>query len=487
MKKRWIIGIAVLLVVVIAVWIFWPKDQSSHARVIPADATALVSFNAEDFIKDSGLTDEKMEKLFPGDKELYLSALDLQKNIYAFVSGDGMIGFLFPVKDADKLKECLAKNQDLEISSVEDQQGFNWALAGNSFVLGFDDDVLLVMGPTIASAQAELRQQMLTYLKQDKSESVVETSLYKNLEKQEGLLKMVASLEAFPEYYKMFQNLGLPEHVDFSKMLMTASMESETGKIVFHAGLVTEDKTLNQKMKALDDMSRQIKGDFISNAAPNTLMWLGTNVQGDKLMKLMNEIPSLRLYLMAMNNVMDVEQMLKNIDGDLAFTVAMGKAPVVSMQAHMENLSFMDDVDYWISAARNSGNYRFERVGEDLYCMSTPMKKDLYLGVKDKDVILSTDRAEMDRLQQNKKQDLLEPYEKDIENSKFYLWANTGAVMGYYHLLGLSDDDDDPTLNRVFQVLSRINAVALRSSNATSMDLIFYMKDKKSGLKQLFE
>lgn len=486
MKKRWIIGIAALLVVVIAVWIFWPKDQSSHARVIPADATALASFNAEDFIKESGLTDEKMGKLFSGDKELYRSALDLQKNVYAFVSADGMIGFLFPVKDADKLKECLAKSQGLDVSPVEEQQGYNWAFAGNSFELGFDDDVLLVMGPTIASAQAELRQQMLGYLKQDKSESVVETSLYKNLEKQEGILKMVASLEAFPEYYKVFQNMGLPDHVDFSKMLMTASMESAAGKIIFHTGLSTEDKALSQKMKALDDLSRQIHGDFIPYAAPNTLVWLGTNVKGDKLMTLMSEMPSLRLYLMAMNNVMDVERMLKTINGDLAFTVTMEKTPVVSMQAHMENLSFMDDADYWISAARNSGSYRFERVGEDLYCMSTPAKKDLYLGLKDKDVILSTDRADMDRLQQGKKQNLLEPYEKDIKNSKFYLWANMGGLMGYYHLLDLSNGDN-PALNRMFQALGKINAVALRSSNATSMDLIFYMKDKKSGLKQLFE
>lgn len=486
MKKQWIIGIAALLVVIIAVWVFWPKDGASHARVIPADATALASFSTEDFIKESGLTDEKMEKMFPGSKELYQDALDLEKNVYAFVSGDGMIGFLFPVKDADKLKECLSKSKALNVSPIEEQQGYNWALLDNTLVLGFDDEVLLVMGPTIASAEAELRQQMLGYLKQDKSESVVGTPMYKNLEKQEGILKMVASVEAFPEYYKMFQNLGLPEHVDFSKMLMTASMESVAGKIVFHTGLVTEDKALSQKMKALDDLSRQIHGDFIPYASPNTLVWLGTNVKGDKLMTLMGEMTSLRLYLMAMNNVMDVERMLKTINGDLAFTVTMEKTPVVSMQAHMENLSFMDDVDYWISSARHSGSYRFERVGEDLYCMSTPMKKDLYLGLKDKDVILATDRAEMDRLQQGRKQNLLEPYEKDIKNSKFYLWANTGGLMGYYHLLGLSEKEN-PALGKMIQVLGKINAVALRSSNATSMDLIFYMKDKKSGLKQLFE
>lgn len=486
MKKQWIIGIAALLVVVIAVWVFWPKDQSSHARVIPADATALASFNAEEFIHESGLTEEKIGKLFSGNEELYKSALDLQKNIYAFVSAEGKIGFLFPLKDSDKLKDWLAQSKKLNVTPVEEQQGYNWAFLDNSFVLGFDDDVLLVMGPTIASSQAELRQQMVGYLKQDKSESVVETSLYKNLENQEGILKMVASLEAFPEYYKMFQNMGLPDHVDFSKMLMTVSMDSETGKIVFHTGLVTEDKALSQKMKALEDLSRQIDGDFVPYATANTLIWLGTNVKGDKLMELVGEVPSLRLYLMAMNNVMDVERMLKTIDGDLAFTVTMTEKPIVSMQAEMENLSFMDDVDYWIAAARNSGIYRFDRIGEDQYCMSTPMKKNIYLGLKDKNVILATEQSEMERLQQGKKQNVLEPYEKDIKNSKFYLWANVGGLMGYYHLLG-SSEDEDPAWDQILQKLSKINAVALRSSNVTSMDLIFYMKDKKSGLKQLFE
>lgn len=486
MKKQWIIGIAALLVIVIAVWIFWPKDQSSHARVIPADATALASFSAEDFMEESGLTDEKMKELFSGEEVLYKSALDLQKNIYAFVSADGMTGFLFAVKDADKLKEYLANAQKLNVSPVEEQQGYNWAMVNNSFVLGFDDEVLLVMGPTIASSQGEMRQQMLGYLKQDKAESVVETNLYKNLEKQKGIFKVAASLEMFPEYYKMFQNMGLPDHVDFSKLLMTVSMDSEPGKIVFHAGLVTEDKALAQKMKALEDMSRQIDGTFIPYAAPNTLLWMGTNVKGEKLMTLMSEVPSLRLYLMAMNNVMDVEKMLKTIDGDVAIMATMGKEPIVSVQAEMDNLSFMDDVDYWISAARNSGNYRFDRVGEDLYCMSTPMKKDIYLGLKDKNVILATDPGEMERLQQGKKRNVLESYEKDIENSKFYVWANMGGLAGYYHLLGLTDDSD-PEIAKFFQIMSKIKAVALRSSEVTSMDLIFYMQDKKSGLKQLFE
>lgn len=484
MKKQWIIGIAALLVIAIAAWFFWPEDEASHARVIPADATAVASFDAEEFLKESGLTDEKLGKFFSGEEELYKSALDLQKNIYAFVSADGMTGFLFAVKDADKLKECLTKSSRLNAAPVEEQQGYLWSSIDNAFVLGFDDEVLLVMGPTIASSQAELRQQMLGYLKQNKKESVLETALYKSLDKQNGILKMAASLEMFPEYYKMFQNMGLPDHVDFSKMMMTVAMKSEEGKIVFQGGLTTEDKTLAQKMKALEDLSREIDGDFIPYAAPNTMLWMGTNVKGDKLMELMNEVSSLRLYLMAMNNVMDVEKMLKTIDGDLAISVAMEKEPVFCMQAQMENMSFMDDVDYWISSAKKSGGYRFDRVGEDLYCMGTPMKKDLYLGLKDKNVILTTDRAEMDRLQQGKKQNILAPYEKDIESSKFYVWANMGGMVNYYHLLGGPENE---AVNQVIQALGKIEAVALRSSNVTTMDLIFYMKDKKSGLKQLFE
>lgn len=93
MKKQWIIGGVVLLVVILAAWFFWPKDQSSHARVIPADATALMAFDTEEFIKESDLTEEKLKKFFPGHEDLYQLGLDFEKNAYGFVGADGMNGF----------------------------------------------------------------------------------------------------------------------------------------------------------------------------------------------------------------------------------------------------------------------------------------------------------------------------------------------------------------------------------------------------------
>ena len=484
MKKQWIIGGVVLLVVILAAWFFWPKDQSSHARVIPADATALMAFDTEEFIKESDLTEEKLKKFFPGHEDLYQLGLDFEKNAYGFVGADGMNGFLFPVNDVELLKEYLNKNgESMGATPVEEQQGFFWSSLGGSFVIGFDDEVLLIMGPTIASAQAELRQQMIAYLKQDKKESVLEAPIYKKLQEQKGILKAVTSLEMFPEYYKMFENLGLPEHVDFSKMLMTVSMDSENGKILFRAGVIAEDKALAQKMKALDDLSRQIDGEFLSSVSPNTMVWMGANVKGEKLMKLMSEIPSLRLYLMAMNNVMDVEKMIQNIDGDIALSATMDKEPQIQMQAQMANLSFMDDVDYWISSARNSGGYLFEKVDEDLYRIGNVARSDIYLGLKDKNVLLTNSKGLMVDLQKGMKHDLLEPYKDDIKDSKFYVWTNMGAMNS---LLGsMSGNNDD--LAKVEASLGKIEAIALRSSNATSMELILYLKDKKSGLKQFFE
>ena len=61
-----------------------------------------------------------------------------------------------------------------------------------------------------------------------------------------------------------------------------------------------------------------------------------------------------------------------------------------------------------------------------------------------------------------------------------------GPIWAMNSLLGsMSGNNDD--LAKVEAFLGKIEAVALRSSNATSMELILYLKDKKSGLKQFFE
>lgn len=486
MKKQWIVGVIALLVVVLAVWFFWPKDQSAHVRVVPADATALMELDLEGFLQESELSEEKIKTLLPEHMDVWNSGIDWEKHAYVFVDAVGMNGCLLAVKDAGELKEFLAQNGELMgITPVEEQQGYYWSLVSGSFVLGFDDDVLMIMGPTLASAQAEMRQRMLGYLKQDKSESVLKAPLYKKMQEQDGVLKAAVSLEMFPEYYRMFQNLGLPEHVDFSKMLMTLSIESKKGQIVFHTGVLSEDPALAQKMKALDDLSGQIDGDFLTSVSPNTTLWMGANLKGDKLMQLMSEIPPLRLYLMAMNHVMDVERMIRSIDGDVALSGTVDGEPVVCVQAHMSDLSFMDDADYWISSARASGNYEFERVDEDLYRIGKVAPQDLFLGLKDRNVLFTTSRSAMNGLQKGMDSDLLKPYEDDIRESKFYVWGNLGAVNGVIRSMGLSEQN--PQVQQVERFFGKFKAVALRSTKATSMDLIFYLKNKESGLKQLFE
>lgn len=486
MKKQWIIGIAVLLIVILGGWFFWPKNQISHIRVIPADVTALAELDIASFMQESDLTEEKVKAMLPENVDLLNSGLDLQKNAYAFVDATGMNGCLFAVEDVDLLKKFLAQNGDkMGIAPIEEQQGYFWSMIGNSFVLGFDSEVLMIMGPTVVSAQAELRQQMLGYLKQDKKESVLQAPLFKKLQDQKGLFRAVASLEMFPEYYKIFQNLGLPEHVDFSKMLMAVSMDSEKGKIVFRAGVIAEDKALAQKMKALDDLSGQINGDFIESVNPATTLWMGGNLKGDKLMKLLREMPTLRLYLMAMNHVMDVENMIRKIDGDVALSVTMKQEPVIQMQAHMSDFSFMDDVDYWIASANRSGAYQFERIDEDLYRIGNVARQDLYFGLKDKNILFTTSKEAMGELQKGFDSDLLIPYKEDIKRSKFYIWTNLNAVNEMLQSVGISGNDSE--IQQVERFFGKFNAVALRSVNATSIDLIFYLKDKESGLKQLFE
>lgn len=486
MKKQWIITWAVVIVAGLVTWFLWPNNSTTYLRVIPSDATALVSVDIDEFIKESQLSADKLKKAFPKIAQAGTAGLDLSKPVYGFATTDGKSGLLAAVDDEKQLTNFLKENASLmKAAPIEEQQGYNWTFINNMFVLGYDDEVALLMGPTLVSNQAEVRQQMVTCLKQSKKESVLESPLYQVLRKQDGMLKAVTSLNVLPQYYEVFQNMGLPEHVDFSKILVTASMETEDDRIVLHSELNAEDHALAQQMKALDDMIRPISGEFVASVSKDALFWACANVKGEKFMEKVAEAPALRLYLMAINNVMDVEQMLRKVDGDLVFSTAVDEQMTWQIQGQVSDMSFMKEADYWMAEARKSRMYQFNKLDDDLYCMSSRQFGNVFLGTKDRNLLFCNDRKLMDNLQNGAHNDLLQPYKKDIQNSKFYVWTNVTAYAKALRMFGMSKMYENMLGELSF--MDKIDAMALRSVKATSMDLIFYLKDKNSGLKQMFE
>lgn len=479
MKKKTIWIAALLFLAVVLAWLFWPKGTGSALRVIPADAGVLVEIDVPEFVRESDMSVEKSMKLFSDISGIRIDqvsdpGIDLNDKLYMFMDAGGTLGAACPVADADALKHFLQTCAAGD-ARMEEQQGYQWCYFGN-MLWGFDEHVALVMGPVLPASEKEQRQQMVAYLNQKEKESAEKSMLYKQLEKQDGIVKAVTSLENIPDSYKMFQNMGLPEHLDLSKMQLAASLHSEKGRVIVKTNLITDDKNLAQRFRAFNDMCDRIDGSFIRRAPKNSLFWLGTNMRGGKFVTHLRQFPGMRLYLAALNRIIDADKILSCIDGDVAVSGSLAFTPDIRIYAQMKDRSYIDEADYWIDSAPGRS---FTRIDEDVYKLNVASTQ-VFMGLEDRNLHLALSRPALNEMSLEDT-DLLAAYEQDILESKFYFWFNIAETRDFISLMGLSSDGAQ------MRYLARFKAMALRALSPTSIECIAYMSKDESGLKQLLE
>lgn len=84
-------------------------------------------------------------------------------------------------------------------SEVKERKGFHFAVLKDSWLVGFSGQALLVMGPVVADAQAQLQQQMVKYLKAEEEDGITVSPMYERLQTLSSPMAMVAQAQALPE------------------------------------------------------------------------------------------------------------------------------------------------------------------------------------------------------------------------------------------------------------------------------------------------
>src|SRR3712207_9241831 len=77
-----------------------------------------------------------------------------------------------------------------KISPLQEYRGVHFAVLNDSWMIGFNDQSFLVMGPTPASGQSILRQNMANYLKQDDEQGIGSSKLFTKLDSIDSPMAM---------------------------------------------------------------------------------------------------------------------------------------------------------------------------------------------------------------------------------------------------------------------------------------------------------
>lgn len=323
--------------------------SSDYVNVIPSDSIALLSIDMAEMAK-TGRQDGGMLKTLLQVNDINDCGIDLTEKIYAFEAPDGSLGLVCKVADSDDLGNWIKKLSKKQICTpLKERKGCQFTVLNGNFIIGFSDDAMLIMGPSIGSAQAELQRQMTNLLKADDN-ATRETRMFEKLESLNGPITLVAQAQALPQKFTAPLTLGASKGASPADILIAASITfGDNGVLSITGENFSFDKSIDNSLKEAASQYLPVTGKYLSSINGHALLTMVCGVNGEEYIKQLRNNDAFRTLLLGLNTAIDIDMMLKSVKGDMVVTINGAKADHMDFQivADVSNKSWLKDVDYW--------------------------------------------------------------------------------------------------------------------------------------------
>jgi len=208
------------------------------------------------------------------------------------------------------------------------------------------------MGPVVEAGQSALKQKMAGYLKSDDEWT---SPLMERLKTMEQPTAFVAQTDALPDALTAFLQVGAPKGHSASDILVAATIESndqkESGERVMKIKTETfsPKKKVDEALKASLEKYGNIEGTFLSNIDDANPYSVAANFSGDGMVEMLRGNDALRVLIAGLNTAIDIDKMLRSVDGDIVMTMPREKQ--FQLVATSPEASWIKDVGYWKQSA----------------------------------------------------------------------------------------------------------------------------------------
>lgn len=361
--------------IIIAVFaiLFTSCSDSDYLDAIPQGSPAIMSI---DLNRSNVKSNQEMFKTFLHVKSLKDFGLDITKKIYLFESPDGFFGFCARVKDTNDLKDKL-KESGLNIKKFHD---FQFASIGDSWLAGFSDHALLIMGPTTLEEQPSLKIKMAKYLSQDQENGIMGTPMLDKLDSIDSPIALVAQAQVFPDKFVAPLTIGAPQNTDLSQILIAAKIQPKNNFLRVEGETFSFNKRIDSSLKEAYKVYRPIHLKYLNALSSRNLLGLCVNVNGRNFLQLLHHSPSTQTLLSGINTAIDMDNIIKSIDGDMAISIPTYSKNNfnMSMVADIANILWVKDIGYWKKSAPQG--IKISDAGLNRWCY-TSSSNSFYFGI----------------------------------------------------------------------------------------------------------
>ncbi len=411
-------------------FLFLSCSGNDYIATIPKNSKAVLSLDVQK-LSDGKLLD-KMESLLKID-DVNKCGLDLSAKIYAFETPEGNIGFSAKVADEDRLKALFdALSNDGTCQKVSEYKDFNFTVVKDAWVAGFSSGALVVMGPALPSQHMELRRQVAKYLGQDKEQGIEGSPMFGKLDSIGSPVALVAQAAVLPDKFAVPFTICAPKDADASQVMIAAELDiSNEGWLTVVGESFSFNKDIDAKLKAASALFRPIEGTYVDRISANSAAGAFMNVDGEQFITLLHANKTFQALLAGMNMAVDMDNIIKSFDGDVAICLPdiKGKANAC-MAAELKRKSFLDDVGYWKQSC--PAGSKITDWGKDAYCY-TNGEMSYYFGVTPDMQFYSGSTADGARgLLAKSSTQLPAKLQDKIKGRRLAVVLNIGALLGDY-------------------------------------------------------
>lgn len=358
---------------------------SDYLNAIPAKSTALISIDLTKMVGDNQSLQDKaavLHSMLHVD-DVSDCGIDLESKMFLFESADGNLGLCAKVSSETKIGDWLKQLSDKHIaSSISERKGYKFSVLKNAWMVGYSDDAMLIMGPVVADAQAELQRQMVKFLGADEDKGIASTKMYEKLQEIESPMAMVAQAQALPEKFIAPFTLGAPKGTDASQIVIAAEMNVEKGLLHINGETLSFNDAICQAIQAATKNYRPIGETYLKSMPDDAQAAIFMNVEGSKFLPMMQNNQGIQQLLMGINTAIDMDNIIRSVDGDMAIVIPSfsDSALKMSLSAKLKQSKWLQDVDYWKKSCPQGG--KIGDWGKNSYYY-TDGKTSFYFGVSD--------------------------------------------------------------------------------------------------------
>lgn len=417
-------------------------SNDDYRNVIPSDASIVVGVNLGSLAEKSDIEHSKYMHLFqaslstivPNDelddvRELIdrpeKIGLDLTAPVYFFGTAGNQIGLVAKVADHDDVEDFVDMLHDLDVASrPKEKSGVTECTLIDEVLCLYTDRAFLLYVDQTSKSKDDARKLATQLLNQGADDSFANTENFDRMEEASADISYYVSADIISKS-KLLVSERTSKDSWLNDLFVIGSLTFDSGRAL----MVNNILPLNEADKAkMDEFVlkhlRPIEGRYLKMQNGSSPVWGCLGVEGQWLLdECLKDNKDIKGTLFMLERCVDIEQMLRSVDGDITFTIGnfIFSEPNISAMARVKETKFLSDVDYWQKSIKDYG-MSMDRLSDNDYVVHLGDGKRLYWGVNDKDLYMSNiGRPTLDSDQWSSLAD-------DIKSSYFYLVADLQQI-----------------------------------------------------------